>query len=104
MCTALMVHPVLVMKKSEMRVGTIIVGSRERVWKRYIRRTFVNSSDIDTSVLFITYAGLTRTQVEEIAQEVSTYVNFEKVYFQKASPAISINCGPGTFGLIFSRK
>ena len=102
--TALMIHPVIVMKKSGMNVGTIILGSRERVWKKYIRRTLVNSSDIDTSALFITYAGLSRAQLDEIVHEVSAYVTFEKVYCQKASPAISINCGPGTFGLIFSRK
>ena len=102
--TALMIHPVIVMKKSGMNVGTIILGSRERVWKKYITRTLASSSDIDTSALFITYAGLTRAQLDEIVHEVSAHVKFEKVYCQKASPAISINCGPGTFGLLFSRK
>ena len=41
---------------------------------------------------------------EEVKEEVLSIVKFEKVYLQKASPAISINCGPGTFGLLYSRK
>ena len=32
----------------------------------------------------------------------SKYARFEEVIYQKASPAISANCGPGSFGLIFA--
>ena len=43
-------------------------------------------------------------EVEKVKQEALKIVKFEKVYLQKASPAVSINSGPGTFGLIYSRK
>ena len=38
-----------------------------------------------------------------IKAEVEKKVKFEEVVFQKASPAIATNCGPGSFGLIFER-
>lgn len=103
-CKAFMLHPVIKMKKSSMQVGGIIIGSSKKARSAYIRKVLRRSSEIDTSVLFITYAGMRRQEVEEIRQEVLTILKFEKIYLQKASPAISINCGPGSFGLIFARK
>ena len=41
---------------------------------------------------------------ERIREEVLKKVPFETVIFQKASPAIAINCGPGSFGLLFMTK
>lgn len=104
LCKALMLHPVIKMKKSSMQVGGIMIGSSEKARRAYIRKVLRRTSEIDTSVLFITYAGMRRQEVEEIRQEASAILKFEKIYLQKASPAISINCGPGSFGLIFARK
>ena len=70
----------------------------------YIKRALKNKKHIDRSVLFITYAGMKKSEAEAIRDEVQEIVAFEKVYLQKASPAISINCGPGSFGLLFKRR
>ena len=35
-----------------------------------------------------------------IKEQIDSKVKFEEVYFQKASPVIAVNCGPGTFGLL----
>lgn len=104
LCSAFMLHPVIKMKNSAMHVGGIIIGSRKKVRSAYIRKVLRRTSEIDTSVLFITYAGMRSQEVEEIRQEVLAILKFEKIYLQKASSAISINCGPGSFGLIFARK
>lgn len=104
LCNAFLLHPVIKMKDSSMQVGGIIIGGRKKSRSTYIRKVLRKASEIDTSVLFITYAGMRRKEVEEIRQEVLSILKFEKIYLQKASSAISINCGPGTFGLIFSRK
>ena len=45
-----------------------------------------------------------KAEVDEIKAKVLKIVPFEVVYCQKATSAIAINCGPGTFGLLFSRK
>ncbi|MCR5119880.1 MAG: DegV family EDD domain-containing protein [Lachnospiraceae bacterium] len=101
---AFMMHPVIVLKNSRMSVGGILIGSSEKVRHAYIRKALKNKESIERSVLFITYAGLKKSEAEAIRDEVLTIVKFEKVYLQKASPAISINCGPGTFGLLFMRR
>ncbi len=104
LCHAFMLHPVIVLKNSSMKVGSIVIGSRERARDKYIRDTLKDPGGIDTSVLFITYAGMKKSEIEEIRKKVCDIVAFDKVYLQKASPAISINCGPGTFGLLFRRR
>ncbi len=35
-----------------------------------------------------------------IREQVNKRMTFDAVYFQQASPAIAVNCGPGTFGLL----
>ncbi len=103
-CNAFLLHPVIELKKSSMGVGGIIIGNRARYRRRYIEKTLKNPSEIDTSVLFITYVGMKKSEIEAIRDEVLKIVPFEKVYLQKATTAISVNCGPGTFGLLFTRK
>ena len=103
-CSSLMLHPVIVIKESALTVGSIKVGSLEAARNAYIRSTFRDTHNIDTSSLFITYAGMKKSDLEEVRDRVLSIVKFENVYFQKASSAISVNCGPGTFGFIFARK
>ena len=55
-------------------------------------------------MLFVGYAGMSAAEAEESRDEVLKLVPFESVFVQKASAAISVNCGPGSFGLIFARK
>ena len=59
---------------------------------------------VDKKILFITYAGLTNEELKEIEEQVKSLGDFENIIYQKASPAISANCGPGTFGLLFMLK
>ncbi len=103
-CSTLMIHPVMVMKDSAMTVGGVVFGNSEKSRKTYIRKTLRGVSGIDTETLFITYAGLSEQELEWVKKEAESIMHFEHVYLQSASPAISINCGPGSFGLIFKRR
>lgn len=78
LCNAFMLHPVIKMKNSSIQVGGIVIGSRKKARSTYIRRALRRASEIDTSVLFITYAGMRRKEVEEIRQEVLEILKFEK--------------------------
>jgi fatty acid-binding protein DegV len=60
-------------------------------------------SVIDKSELFITYVGLSQSDLDQIKELVARKVEFEHVYVQKASPTIAVNSGPGTFGLLFKK-
>ena len=55
-------------------------------------------------MLFITHVGVSNVDLEWIKTEVEKHVHFDEVYVTKASPAIAINVGVGTFGLIFMMK
>ncbi len=100
-CRAFMVHPVLVLKNSKMTVGAVMIGTQKTVWKKYIASALQNAGRIDKRLLFITYAGLSYEELQEIENMVRKKIAFERVIYQKASPAISINCGAGAFGLLF---
>lgn len=100
-CKAFMVHPVLVLKKGKMMVGAIKIGTQKAVWKKYIESALGNAGRIDKRLLFITHAGLSHEELQEIERIVRKKVSFDRVIYQKASPAISINCGTGAFGLLF---
>ena len=104
LCDALLFHPVIVLRKSKMVVGGLKMGDFSHVARRYIRRTLMNRADIDRRILFITYAGMSKEQLQRIQNLAQQYCPFERVYLQKASSAIACNCGPGSFGLLFMKK
>lgn len=98
----LMIRPVLVMKKGRLKVGKFYLGAKEKVWKKYIDSVLVPNGNIDRSILFVTYVGLTKRDKELIRSYIDERMKFDKIYFQKTSPAIAVNCGEGTFGLLFT--
>ncbi len=101
---SLMGRPVLVLRKGKMGVGMTYFGSRERAWKAYINTTLSTPGNIDTRVLFVTYVGLTKRDTDWIREQIEKRMKFDEIYFKQASPAISVNCGSGTFGLLFKVK
>ena len=103
LCRAFMLHPVVVLKNGRMKVKKIYVGRRKTAWKKYIASTFNRELHMDKKMLFITYAGLTNDELKEITKEVKEKDATENIIYQKASPAVAINCGPGTFGLLFAK-
>ena len=103
-CKSLMLHPVLVLKKSDITVGAVRIGAKDYVRRKYITSTLRTMGTIDTRMLFITYAGLSRAELDDIKQQVQKKMTFDHIICQKASSAISTHCGPGTFGLLFMMK
>ena len=97
---SLMARPVLVIKKGKLRVGNVFFGARERAWERYISSVLRRPDNIDKRILFVTYVGLTKKDMDLIREMILERASFKNIYFQSASPAIAVNCGPGTFGLL----
>ena len=103
-CDALMLHPVIALKNSSLKVGSIKIGSQDYVRSRYIASTFRAAEAVDAETLFIAHTGLTREELEDVKEQVQRKVKFQNVICQKASPAISANCGPRAFGLLFMTR
>lgn len=104
LCDALLLHPVLVLKKSRMVVSRVETGNFLHAAKKYIKRTLQDAKNIDRRILFITYSGMDEKKLQYIQNLVRQYCPFERVYLQKASSSIASNCGPGSFGLLFMRR
>ncbi|GFI08354.1 sensory/regulatory protein RpfC [Lachnospiraceae bacterium] len=103
-CDALLLHPIIELKKSKMVVTGVEMGDFVHMIKRYVRRVLLDARNIDRRILFITYAGLEDRSIAYIQKLVKQYCPFERVYLQKASSAIACNCGAGAFGLLFMKK
>ena len=101
---SLMGRPVLRLKKGNMGVGMTYFGARETAWKSYIASVLTNAAKIDTGILFVTYVGLSKRELDWISEQIEKYMHFDEVYYKQASPAVSVNCGPGTFGLLYVEK
>ena len=97
---AVMARPVLRLKKGKMGVGKIYFGSRARAWQNYINSVLRTPDAIDRRLLFVTYVGISKREMDWIRQQIEKRMTFERIYFQKASPVIAVNCGNGTFGLL----
>ena len=104
LCDTLLLHPIIVLRKSKMVVGSMEMGGFTHVAKRYVRKIFLDVRNIDRRILFITYAGMDDDMLQYLQDLVRQYCPFERVYLQKASSAIASNCGPGSFGLLFMKK
>lgn len=103
-CEALELHPVLCLRQSKIICGFMEMGRTQKAYQKYIRHEMLKKKKIDTSLLFITYAGCSVKMLQEIEKEVEKYVKFDRVVFQKASATISSNCGLGAFGLLYMKK
>lgn len=104
LCTLLNLHPVLSMNRNRLGLCWIESGNMQRVVRQYIRKLFKHGRQIDTRILFVTYAGCSVKQIDEIVATVERYITFDEIVLQKASATVSSNCGVGTFGLMFVRK
>jgi DegV family protein with EDD domain len=97
---SILARPVLRMKKGKLGIDRFYFGTRERTWKRYINAALRNPSRIDKRVLFVTYVGLTKSDMDWIREQIEKKIDVEDLFFQKASPVIAVNCGAGTFGIL----
>ena len=97
-------RPVLVLRKGKMGVGMAYFGTREKAWKSYIASALSTPAAIDNRVLFVTYVGLTKRDTDWIREQIEKRMDFDQIYFKQASPAIAVNCGAGTFGLLYMEK
>lgn len=104
LCDALLLHPIIVLRKSRLAVRGLGVGDFHRVARSYMRRVFRQPRSIDRRILFITYAGMSEKKLQYIQDMVRQYCPFERVCLQRASSAVASNCGAGSFGLLFMRK
>ena len=100
-CEAFMLHPFVAMTQNGMQMRRLYPGKLRTAWKKYIREAFRDAADVDKSLLFITYSGLTAKDIHEIEELIAKWIQFDRVIKQNVSPSSSTMFGPGTFGLAY---
>ncbi|MCH5262760.1 MAG: DegV family EDD domain-containing protein [Lachnospiraceae bacterium] len=103
-CLGLNLHPVLHIAQNELKLWQIKMGNTKRAQRKYVKKLLSHNRQMDKRLLFLTYAGCTVSQLEEIMEEVEKYAHFDNVIMQKASATVSSNCGMGVFGLMYVKK
>ncbi len=101
---ALSIHPVIRIRNDRMRIGGTWIGRTKRAYRKYINSALPPDTIPDTDILFITYAGVSTDVLRWIEEEVRKTADFKHVIFQQASAAITSNCGPGAFGILYLLK
>ena len=101
---SLNLHLSLCTKDDLSHIGGIWAGDIKRAYRKYIQKSFPVDIIPDSEVVFITYADVPNDTLEWIKEEISKYSYFEHYVFRQASAAISSNCGPGTFGILYFVK
>lgn len=103
-CDIFMLYPGFEVKNSRIVCRNLFSGTEEEVYRNYIRRTLKGKQNIDTNILFFTYAGCSARMRRKVLEEVQKYQHFEHIVEQQTSAAISSNCGLGAFGLLYLKK
>ena len=100
-----MLHPMITLKDGRMNVGRIYFGSQRRAWKRYIDHVLAGKErDIDYDLIFVAYVGITAEDLEWIEEMIRKRIEPRRMVFQQASATTAVNCGPGTFGILYLKK
>ena len=97
-------HPCIRLKEDRSGLGGGWLGERKRAYRKYIAAAFPVDVIPDPEIVFVTYADVPVDTLMWIKEEISKHAYFEHVVFKQASAAISSNCGPGTFGVLYFVK
>ncbi len=100
----LWLKPMLRTKNDNLGVGGLLFGDDRRCYEEFIKKAVPKRSDPDTSLAFITYAGMDEEELQWVEERLKERVSFDNIIFQKASAGITSNCGAGTFGIIYMEK
>ena len=101
---ALNLHPALTIRNDKAGIGGVWIGRTKRAYRKYIKWVLPPDTIPDSDIVFITYMDLPGETLEWIEEEIKKTAYFEHVIFKQASAAISSNCGPGTFGILYFLK
>ena len=97
-----MLHPMIHLKNGRMEVGRLMFGSLRSVWKKYIDYTLKgHEQDIDNDLMIVAYVGISGDDLKWIEEQIRSKMEIRRLVFQPASATTAVNCGPGTFGILY---
>ena len=97
-------HPEIVFKKDRYKVGGVWMGSTERCYDGYIRRSLPRMANPDPEILFVTYVDIPEEELIRIEEQIRKRAHFDHIIFQQASAVITSTAGPGALALLYMKK
>ncbi len=97
-------RPVIRLKNKKMHIRSLYVGSQKRAWRKYIKSALRDYANIDRKLLVVNHVGLSPEDIQWVRDRIDERGGFDRVIFQESSTAVAINCGLGSFGLVFATK
>ncbi len=99
-----MLHPVIQLKDGRMEAGRLMFGSMSRAWRRYIDYVIKgHEHEIDRDLIIVAYVGLSQDEIDWIEEQIRMRIEVNRLVFQPASATTAVNCGPGTFGILYMK-
>ena len=100
----LKLKPCIEVHEGKMKVGKKYRGAYEKCALDYIHDRLDGNDNIESNIIFLTWAGLDAHLLKEIEKETKKCHKFHTVIVNEAGSTITGHCGPGTFGIIYFRK
>lgn len=101
----LKLKPCIEVKDGKMAVGKKYRGNYDKCVAQYIRERLADIDTIDTSRVFITYAGVKEDTVKLACNTARECIGESgEIVVSTAGGTVSCHCGPGTLGIILVRK
>ncbi len=100
----LSMHPRIDIHQGHLAVRMAWFGKMENAVRAYIRRQFMFKWKVDRRILFLTHAGCSVKQIEDVLEEINRHITFENVLIEQASVSSTCNAGLGTIGIAFFTK
>ncbi len=98
---AFRLYPVITIKNNYMKASGIYTGSWRRAVDRYMDRCFKGLKNTRKKLLYVVYVDVSREELDYIDEELKRRDIFDRIVYQRASAAVSVNAGAGALGFIF---
>lgn len=100
-----MLHPMIKLKDGKMEAGKLMFGSLRGAWKKYIDHVLKgHEHDIDNDLIIVAYVGIGGDDLGWIEDQIRNRIEVRRLVLQPASATTAVNCGPGTFGILYMTK
>ena len=101
----LKLKPCIEVKGGKMEVGKKYRGNFDKCVAQYIRERLEDAAAIDTSRVFVTFAGVKEETIKIACDTIRECIGEDcEIVLSTAGGTISCHCGPGTLGIILIHK
>ena len=94
-------HPKIRAKNAALNICGFQFGDLNSSRRKFVRSILKYNRVPINDIVYITHAGLSVQQQEQILQEIKKYANFERIIMQKCCVTNACFSGLGTIGVAF---